>query len=116
MTKHIITTICLGLALSLTACDKGDAKKADVQAKTDTKKTDGAEAGGDGGEAEVDAPSLDPKVEQAVEVANKISVDPGAADSILADAGLDRESFEALLYEIAKDPELSKSYAIAREA
>ena len=116
MTKHIITTICLGFALTLSACDKGDTKK-DAQAKkAETKKTDGADAGGDGGEAEVDAPSLDPKVEQAVEVANKISADPGAADSILADAGLDRDSFEALLYEIAKDPDLSKSYAIAREA
>lgn len=117
MTKHIITTICIGFALTLGACEKGDTKK-DAQAKkTDTKKTDGADAGADGGEEPIpDAPELDPKVEKAVDIANQISSDPGSADSILAGAGLDREAFEALLYEIAKDPELSKSYAIAREA
>ena len=116
MTKKIITTMCLGFALTLGACDKGDAKK-DAQAKkADTKKTDGADAGAEGGEDIPDAPSLDPKVEQAVTVANKIAADPGSADAILEEAGMDREAFESLLYEIAKDPELSKSYAIARDA
>jgi hypothetical protein len=51
-----------------------------------------------------------------VTLANKISAEPDAADEILEEAGMDREAFEKLLYEIARDPELSKSYAVAREA
>ncbi|PRP99059.1 hypothetical protein ENSA5_29010 [Enhygromyxa salina] len=117
--RTIITTTLFGFALALTACDKEEPAKTDTQAKTDTKtdgggKADGGEKPGD--DDPVEAPSLDPKVEQAVNVANSIASDPGAADSILEEAGLDRQSFEALLYEIARDPELSKSYAVARDA
>jgi hypothetical protein len=121
--RTIITTTIMGLTLSLTlgACDKGDPAKTDKQAKVDKKadptdptvKPADADADAD---AEVDAPSLDPKVDKAVTVANMIANDPAAADTILEEAGLDRDSFEAMLYEIARDPELSKSYAIAREA
>lgn len=123
MTMHkILSMSLLGCVLALGACDKGGDKKADKQAaKGDSKapaKAEGGDAGeGDDAQAEEDAlPPLDPKVEQAVTLANQISADPSQADSILEAAGMDRGAFEALLYEIAKDPELSKSYAIAREA
>jgi len=120
MTIHkIISVSLLGCVLVLGACDKGGAKKDDKQAKTNTNaktpatKTDGDEPPP---EPEEPAPELDPKVEQAVTLANQISANPGEADDILDQAGMDREAYEALLYEIAKDPELSKSYAVARES
>lgn len=113
--RNICFTILLGSTLTLAACDKGADKGADkAAAKAPDKNADGVKAPGDG-----DAPkasSLDPKVERAVTVANKISASPSDTDAILADAGLDRDSFDKLLYEIARDPELSKSYAIARDA
>lgn len=108
MTKHCITIVCLSVAVSLAACDGAERQaEASEQAKS-------AEAGVEQ-EREGDAPELDPKVAKAVGVANDIAANPDASDEILAGAGLDREKFEALLYEIARDPELSKSYAIARE-
>ena len=116
-TRTIITMSLLGFALVLGACDKGAdkaAKGGDKQAKTDkgeAAKTDAKDA-----PAVEEAPSLDPKVEKAVTLANQISASPGEADTILSDAGLDREAFEQMLYEIAKDPELSQSYAVARDA
>jgi hypothetical protein len=116
--RKIITTTMLGLVLLAGACDKADPAKTDNQAKVDKKAGDDTVKPIDGDEPEpvAEAPRLDPKVEQAVTVANQIAADPGAADSILAEAGLDRSTFEDMLYEIARDPELSKSYAIAREA
>lgn len=122
MTSKLIKTAMLGLALTLFACGdtskdagKKDAgKKAAPADKID--KGEVADKGEPEPEPEVEAPSLDPKVEQAVILANKISAAPESADSILEEAGMDREAFEKLLYEIARDPELSKSYAVAREA
>lgn len=111
MNKLIGVTL-MGLVMTLAACDKGDDKAAK---KGDDKPAAKAPAEPASEPAEP-APSLDPKVEQAVELANKISDDPAAADAILSEAGLDRAAFEKLLYEIAKDPELSKSYAVARDA
>jgi hypothetical protein len=115
--RTIITTTMMGLVLTLGACDKADPAKTDKQAKVDPKPDGDAVKPGDteSNEPDVEAPALDPKVEQAVTVANMIAADPAAADTILTEAGLDRDSFEAMLYEIARDPELSKSYAIARE-
>jgi hypothetical protein len=114
----MLHTMILGFGLTLVACDGGkDAKKdADNKAPTAKATVDGPGDGGDKAGEQADAPSLDPKVERAVTLANQISAQPDAADSILAEAGMDRETFEKLLYEIARDPELSKSYAVAREA
>src|SRR5689334_16061705 len=118
--KNFITVTVLGFALSLSACQGGgDNKKADKKVDKQASKDD--KKGGDVKapepvEPEPEAASLDPKVQQAVTVANQIAANPGDADTILANAGLDRDSFEKLLYEIARDPELSKSYAVAREA
>jgi hypothetical protein len=115
-TTKLIKTAVLGLALTMFACDGGkDAGKKGTDKNVASKKTPD-EPNKPEPEPEVEAPSLDPKVEQAVTIANKISAQPDAADTILEEAGMDREAFEKLLYEIARDPELSKSYAIAREA
>jgi PBP1b-binding outer membrane lipoprotein LpoB len=115
MNKFITVTV-LGLALTLSACAKDDGKKADKQAaKQPGKQVDKQPEQPQEPEGPT-VPPLDPKVEQAVTVANQIAANPSETDTILADAGLDRESFEKLLYEIARDPELSKSYAVAREA
>ncbi len=117
MTMHkLIKTTVFGLALVLCACGgetKDSAAKGDKKEPPAATKTPDGDAGG---EQVAEAPTLDPKVEQAVTLANKISAQPEAADSILEEAGLDRDAFETLLYEIARDPELSKSYAVAREA
>jgi hypothetical protein len=118
-TTKLIKTAVLGLALTMFACDGGkDAGKKGTEKNVASKKTpdDANKKPEPEPEPEVEAPSLDPKVEQAVTIANKISAQPDAADSILEEAGMDREAFEKLLYEIARDPELSKSYAVAREA
>jgi hypothetical protein len=114
--NKFITVTMLGLAPTLSACGKDDGKKADKQAaKQPDKQVDKQPDQPTDPEGPTLAP-LDPKVEQAVTVANQIAANPSEADVILADAGLDRESFEKLLYDIARDPELSKSYAVAREA
>ncbi|NVB43076.1 hypothetical protein G6O69_34960 [Pseudenhygromyxa sp. WMMC2535] len=121
-----IKTIIFGFALTLAACDGGEKANNDKggEAKTAAKADGGDKAAAEAGDqaaageevaAAEEAVALDPKVEKAVTVANKIAADPSSADDILAEAGMDREGFEELLYEIARDPELSKSYAVARE-
>lgn len=125
--KLITRTVvpALVLALALPACGGGDQadkkgdKKADKKADKPDKKADtqaSADSAGDKGDVEADVPALDPKVEKAVTLANKLSAEPNRADAILEEAGMDRQSFQTLLYEIAHDPELSKSYAVARDA
>jgi type IV secretory pathway VirB10-like protein len=118
--NKFITVTMLGMALTLSACAKDDGKKADKKAdKQAAKQGDKQVEPQPEQPKEPEAPTLpplDPKVEQAVTVANLIAASPGNADTILSEAGLDREAFEKLLYEIARDPELSKSYAVAREA
>ena len=57
--------------------------------------------------------ALDPKVVKAAELANKIDADPDNADQILADAGMDREAFNALIYEVST-PTLAEQYRLAR--
>ncbi|MFO7562734.1 MAG: hypothetical protein R6X02_08820 [Enhygromyxa sp.] len=116
MSIKLINTMLIGLVLALSACDGGkDAGKKGADEKAPTAKAP-TEEPQDKPEKQVEVPALDPKVEQAVTLANKISSDPESADSILEAAGMDRDAFEKLLYEIARDPELSKSYAVAREA
>jgi hypothetical protein len=115
--NKLITVTMFAFALTLPACGEGgDTKKADKKGDKQAAKQPDKQVEEPKEPDAPPAPSLDPKVEQAVNVANQIAASPGDADTILTNAGLDRESFEKLLYEIARDPELSKSYAIAREA
>jgi len=60
-----------------------------------------------------------PTLEQAREagaVAKAIEAEPGRLEEILAEHGMTAESLEALILEIAKDPELSEAYEAARAA
>jgi hypothetical protein len=121
-TRTLVPTFALLLSLSACGGDgkesdkKAGKKEGDKQAKVDDKDTGKEVEPAEGGEPEADVPALDPKVEKAVTLANALAAEPGRADAILEEAGMDRTSFQTLLYEIAHDPELSKSYAIAREA
>ncbi len=56
----------------------------------------------------------DPRVAKAAQVATKISEDPQKADDVLAAADLDRDKLDALMYEIANDPDLTTQYRMAR--
>jgi len=106
--NRTIRMMMVALPLALGACgekkadDKADDKTEEVAENTDEKPDE--------------AEPLDPRVEKAVTVANAIASNPDSADEILEKNGLDREKFEALMYEIAKDPELSQLYAVNREA
>jgi hypothetical protein len=53
---------------------------------------------------------LQPPVELAIEIANKITADPDAIEEILEEYGMTEEELDQLLYEIAADPELRKIY------
>ena len=50
----------------------------------------------------------------AAAVANAIAARPSAADSILSAAGMTRDSFQTLMYEIAADSAMSAAYAAAK--
>lgn len=129
----MLTSLTLGLCLSVSACDKGDDAKPATSADAPAAAS-GDKAAAEGGEAapaktvtpeiqaEADAAlsddlaSLDPKVAKAVQIARDIEADPGAADAILVKHQLDREGLDALMYEIARSPDLNKSYRDARMA
>ncbi|MBN1336076.1 MAG: hypothetical protein JXB39_08960 [Deltaproteobacteria bacterium] len=57
-------------------------------------------------------PTVD-QVSEVAAIATAVKADPAHADKILADHGLDRARFEALLFEIAADPDKAKTYAAA---
>ena len=50
----------------------------------------------------------------AAAVANAIAARPSAADSILTAAGMTRDTFQTLMYEIAADSAMSAAYAAAK--
>ena len=52
----------------------------------------------------------DPKVTKAAEIAKEIEAKPEEADEILAKHELDRDKFEAMIKEIAKDQQMSSDY------
>lgn len=125
----ILTSLC-ALTLVLPACGgearKPDAKPAAPKAATvDTKKLEAAkpepkpEPSATPGQPAEKAPPPDPSVEKiqtAVKVAREISADPEHADDVLARHGLDRDKLDALMFEIAADPELTDAYMAARRA
>lgn len=133
MHKTILSTLCAVL-LALPACG-GDEKKTEtkvtqtetktVTTKTETEKTapektapatDKAVADAD---KKDDVPPPDPnaeKVQLAATVAREISADPEKADEILTRHKLDREQLDALMFEIASNPDLTQAYMAARKA
>lgn len=108
--RSIIGTFIL---LTAVACggDKGpaktdgDAKTAEAPAKADD------EADEPAAEAE---PELPPQVAKAAKLASAIDANPENADSILEDAGMNREDLNTLMFEIAADADLSAAYQQAR--
>jgi hypothetical protein len=131
MKTTTITRILVAIALvGLPACDGGgDTKKTDTkvvtkpappaksEVKTDTK-TDTKVAAGDsakpGDTKEQPADPNAEKVKLAATVAREISGAPDQADEILGKHGLDRDKLDALMFEIAGDPELTQAYMAAR--
>lgn len=122
----------VALALALSACDGGDTKKTEktvvtkskvetktsTETKTTTKPDPTAVATPDPKPEEPATPdpnSPQGKVVLAASVAKEISVAPEQADEILGKHGLDRDKFDAIIFEIAGDPELTKAYMAARK-
>lgn len=54
------------------------------------------------------------RARSAATVANAIAANPARADSILQAAGYTRDSFQAVMYEIAADSAMSAVYAAAK--
>lgn len=128
------TIICmLAAALVLTGCD--DAKEGSP--KTAPDKTAAAAAGepsakgaGAGAAAGVAAAtdaaaapsdtdplaSIDKRVMRAATLAKKIEAEPEKAGDILDAAGLERDEFEDLIFEISADATLAKQYQAAMVA
>ncbi len=110
--KRTILMMLVALPLGLGACGQAEKKPANDKSTEKTEKTEKTEV-----KVVEEAPDpLDPRVEKAVTVANAIAKDPDSADTILEKNGLDRDTFEALMYEIARDPKLSELYAVNRDA
>lgn len=93
--------------LSLSACKKQERAEPDPKDNAAQAQVDPAPA---------DSPSTPSKAKIAAEVAVEISKAPEQADAILARHRMDRESLEALMFEIAKDPKLRDAYNQARRA
>jgi hypothetical protein len=129
--RKLLWTSLLGVTLGLGACgnqgaDKTAAKDAKGDKKADKKagdvkagdkkagdvKADDVKAGDVKEEAPVDEP-LDERVVKAASLAKKIEADPSKADEVLAEAGMDRASFDALILEVST-PELAEQYRLAR--
>jgi hypothetical protein len=125
--RKLLCTSLLGAALGLGACGnegenktaakdtKGDKKAGDKKAgdvKAADKKAGDVKADDVKEEAPVDEP-LDERVVKAASLAKKIEADPSKADEVLAEAGMDRASFDALILEVST-PELAEQYRLAR--
>ncbi len=111
---HKTLLLCLALAVPVTACG-GEAKKQDKAAKAEKKaeKAEKKAATEKPVEADQPKPSMETpegRVALAALVASEIAGAPDKADEILEQNGLDRDKLDDLMYEIARDPELSKSY------
>jgi hypothetical protein len=63
-----------------------------------------------GGTQEAEDGTLPEIVQKAVTVAEELKADPDDVEAVLERHGLDVESFEAMMYEISSDPELTKAY------
>jgi hypothetical protein len=120
---HTIIAICL--ALPTVACgDSGKPTKQDPAAKAgvsadkgpDTKPATAPDDSADDEQSEEAQllAALDPKVLRATEIAENIERDPENSDDVLARSDLDRDGLDALMYEIAINPELASQYRIAR--
>ena len=125
---HTITRILAATLLftALPACDSGtptpDAKKVVTKAETKpaSKPADPKPVVAPVVTPETkpeEKPAADPadnKIQLAALVAKEISGAPDKADEILNTLNLDRDKLDALMFEIAADPALTKRYMDAR--
>jgi hypothetical protein len=129
--RWVRRTLWSALVLAL-GCDSGsDAASADSGAKPGDRaaasKAPGdppsrladakpSERDADRGDADAgdDLDGFDPRVVQAAKLARDIEKDPAAADDVLVAAGLSRDALDSLMFEIARDPDLTGQYRIAR--
>ncbi len=58
----------------------------------------------------VDSAPLPEQVQKAVDIAKALEADPDRVAAILEEAVMTPDEYEALLYDIAADPELSRLY------
>lgn len=108
--KHLDVIVgAFSLALVAAGCGGGEekppvAKQAPPKAEKKEKPAEKKE----------EAPALDPRVEKAAKLAQELDQEPFEADAILEKNGLDRDGLDELMYEIAADPDLARSYRLAR--
>ena len=72
---------------------------------------------GGGGDVVVEEPKpveLSPE-EKAATIAKAIEADPTTADAALQEQGMSAEEFEALMFDIAKDPKRTDAFLEARK-
>jgi hypothetical protein len=53
--------------------------------------------------------------ESAAELANRIAASPSTAATVLQEGGTDAKTFEAYMYTVAEDAELTRRYLAARK-
>lgn len=116
--KNFIRILAVtALFASPLACDSGTPDTKKVAAKPEAKKV---EAKAPEVKPEVKPPAQpdpsDIKIQLAASLAKEISGAPDKADEILGKRGLDRDKLDALMFEIAGDPALTKRYMDARAA
>lgn len=126
---RITSAVALALfGLSSAGCDDG--KKVEPSAKTEApgKAAAGAPpAAAAGAVAAAGEPSaaedaadpladIDKRVQRAAALAKKIEAEPEKAGDILDAAGLGRDEFEELIFEISADASLAKQYQAAMVA
>lgn len=117
----LIQVMALLVAASSVACDSGPDKPHDGAKAKPTARVESQPTAADDkpianeGEPQGDEPvELDPKVVSAAKVADSLEEAPADAEQILAEANLDEEQLDALMYEIAADPDLTAQYRVAR--
>ncbi|MCB9743105.1 MAG: hypothetical protein H6741_32905 [Alphaproteobacteria bacterium] len=57
-----------------------------------------------------EAPAVDPRVEKAASVGKAAAKNPDGVEDALKAQGMSIDDYEALMYDIAADPELSAQY------
>jgi len=112
---RLLPALVLGCTLS--ACDSGEVAKTETRAEPIVAKPVKDPVPPPAAQPEDQAPAPDSpqgKVQLAAVVAREISAAPELADDILERHNLDRDKFDAMIFEIAADPALTKAYMAAR--
>ena len=65
-------------------------------------------------DADEEFAGFDPRVVKAAKIAREIEKEPKDAETVLAQNDMDREALDTLMFEIARDPDLTGPYRIAR--